>query len=140
MVFTHTPRYKIAVWSLLSYFSIWYDVAYISLRPHTLPGGKWHGPVFKPMVRWAAIDNLYGEQAWNDNDTVLAAKANIGCFEANLHLIYLCHLVRAGGLSWTMGTSRISGRLTAQTVLFGLLAMAIQATKLSFYSTFVVSW
>jgi len=139
MPFAHKPRYWIAVWSLVSFLSGWYDMLYVCLRPHSLPGGRWHAPFFKPMEQWAAFDNLYGAQACIQDDTVLSTKISISCFEVNLHLAYLCQLARPGALPSTLEGRRVTGRFAPQIALCGLLAFVVQATKQMFYSRFSIS-
>lgn len=138
MPFAHKPRYWIVVWSLVSLLSGWYDVLYVCLRPHSLPGGRWHAPFFKPMEQWAAFDNLYGAQACIQGDTILLTKISISCFEVCLHLAYLCQLARPGALRSTLESRRVAGRFAPQIALCGLLAFVVQATKQMFYSRFSV--
>ncbi|KAJ3493002.1 hypothetical protein NLJ89_g11117 [Agrocybe chaxingu] len=81
----------LSVWFVLSYgISLW-DAAYILLRPHSLPGGKWRLP-------WAVYDVLeYVDKTYDINwfyerhlkSIELAAKATVTLPEIGLAILYL---------------------------------------------------
>jgi hypothetical protein len=135
MVLTHDPRLEITMWFIWNFISINYDMYYTNLRPHSLPGHKWHAP-FKPLGQWAAIDNLYGERAWIENDTILAGVTSISGFEAMLCLVYLWSLVRGRGSSKATKTNTVRP-MTTHTAVIGLMVAVAHWTKMWMYSKFV---
>lgn len=133
MSWTHTPRLPIVLWALWAFpFTVW-DAAYIFLRPHTMPGGVWHEPFFRPMVQWATVDRIYGEHAWLKKEGFTAAQGVINVLEISLYMVYLMIVHRNGG---ALRRASFGGRPAAWAVLVGFAAGVVTATKTSLYCAF----
>lgn len=129
----HTPRLLVLIWAVYAFpFTLW-DAAYIFLRPHTFPGGKWHRPLFEPMVQWSNTDRIYGELGWENSEGFTAAQGVINILEVTLYMMYFVIVWRHGG-----GFRRTSfgGRPAAWAVLIGFGAGVVTATKTALYCRF----
>jgi hypothetical protein len=137
MAWTHTPRLPILCWVVFAFpFTIW-DTAYIFLRPHTLPGHKWHAPIFTPYSDYAAVDRVYGELAWLEKDGFTAAQGVINMTEVTLYAVYFWIVMTRGNKSAVTGGKRIVGGASAGlAVALGLIAGSVTATKTALYCEF----
>ncbi|KAJ4298010.1 hypothetical protein N0V90_005909 [Kalmusia sp. IMI 367209] len=110
-----------------------WDATYIFLRPHTFPGGKYHQPLFEPMVQWATVDHIYGEHGWLEKEGFTAAQGVINVLEVTLYMVYF-------GIAWQHGSglkrNSFGGRSAAWAVLIGFGAGVVTATKTALYCTF----
>jgi hypothetical protein len=132
MAFVHAPHLVIIIWALWSFpFTLW-DSAYIFLRPHTLLGGKWHDPFFRPMDGWADTDRIYGGLGWQEKEGFTAAQGVINMLEVTLYMAYFV-------IAWKHGKEGIlgafDGKWAARAVLVGFGAGVVTATKTSLYCT-----
>lgn len=134
MTWSHTPRLAIICWTVFAFpFTIW-DTAYIFLRPHTLPGHKWHAPIFTPYSDYAAVDRVYGELAWLERDGFTAAQGIVNMTEATLYIVYFWIVMTRGDKSAATGGKRVvSGRAGGLAVTLGLVAGSVTATKTALY-------
>lgn len=137
--YTHNPATWFVVWCILNILWIYYESAFVALRPHSLPGGKWYTPFFKPFAPWAAIDTRYCEQAWSDKNQVPNAYVGLGTFESLFLLSYLTHVAKAGGLRWILKTSRIKGSAAVKAVVWAYTAVVVHCARDYFFSTCVPS-
>jgi hypothetical protein len=137
MAWTHTPRLPILCWIVFAFpFTIW-DTAYIFLRPHTLPGHKWHAPIFTPYSDYAAVDRVYGEQAWLEKDGFTSAQGIINMTEVTLYAVYFWIVMTRGPKSAaTRGKRAVSGKAGGLAVTLGLVAGSVTATKTALYCKF----
>ncbi|KAF1852153.1 uncharacterized protein K460DRAFT_392277 [Cucurbitaria berberidis CBS 394.84] len=143
MPFTHTPHLPLLLWTLFTLpLTIW-DTAYILLRPHSFPGGKWHAPFFLSMEPWASTDHLYGPEAWGASEGFTAAQAVVNVLEVGMYTGYVWGVWRGGGLGggarWRIGKRRIQGKMAAGAVVLGFAAGVVTATKTGLYCRFFFS-
>jgi uncharacterized membrane protein (DUF485 family) len=131
MAWSHVPRLPIIIWSLWAFpFTIW-DTVYIALRPHSLPGGKWHAPYFSgSFTIWASIDSIYGEAGWRNKSGFVLAQSVINMVEVTLYMIYILLIWRKGRSSLM---APISGTRGSWAVLVGFGAGCVTLTKTSLY-------
>ena len=96
---THTPTTVIVAWLALSIPLVIWDAIYILLRPHTLPGGRFHKPIWVPYVLYGAVDKLYGAAAWKGGiaDGFVVASAVLNVVEVAGYVAYLYMVVVKGG-------------------------------------------
>jgi hypothetical protein len=128
MVWSHTPRLPVLLWTAFTFpFTIW-DTLYIALRPHTLPGHKWHDPIWTQVGTYAAVDGVYGEQAWLEGEGWTAAQGVVNVAEVLLYLWYYA-IVRK---SRSEGRA-ISGRMGGKACVIGLVAGTVTLTKSMLY-------
>lgn len=71
---THTPPLPLLAWLVLSLPLVAWDTLYVLLRPHTMPGGKFHSPFWTPYALYGTVDYMYGWPAWNNHNGFTAAK------------------------------------------------------------------
>jgi hypothetical protein len=134
MSWEHKPRLLIIIWCLWVFpFTLW-DTLYLFLRPHSLPGGKWHDRYYsRTFAIWASVDRTYGEQGWRDHDGFVLAQSVVNMVEAFLSIYYVWAL-------WTSGIGGlrvpVSGKSGARAVLTGLCAGCVTLAKTSLYCKF----
>lgn len=133
MTWEHTPRLPILCWAVFAVpFTIW-DTAYIFLRPHTLAGHKWHAPIFTPYSDYAAVDRVYGEQAFLEKDGFTAAQGIINMTEVTIYAIYFWIVMAKGNKSVATGKRTVGGKAGGLAVALGLAAGSMTFTKTALY-------
>ena len=128
MAWTRTPSLAILLWlSALIPFTVW-DLAYIFLRPHSLPSGPWHRPVFAPYTAYAETDLIYGPSAWESGDGFVAAHCVLNLLAYALGSTYLWLVLMHGrkGIGMHNALGGAAGRRAA---LIVLVEGAMTATK-----------
>jgi hypothetical protein len=74
------------VWVFVSPLVVLWDVAYVLLRPHSMPGGPIHRPLWIPYEIYGRVDYLYGIPGLERGDGLVAAFAVINFLESTLYL------------------------------------------------------
>ncbi len=101
---THTPSNLTLLWLCISLPLVIWDTSYVLLRPHSMPGGKYHYPLWAPYELYGRTDYVYGWKAWNEHNGFTAAQGWLNVVET---VGYLCYL----GLVFSFGVqSRGQGR------------------------------
>ncbi|KAF2466905.1 uncharacterized protein BDR25DRAFT_305769 [Lindgomyces ingoldianus] len=133
MAWAHTTRLPILIWCLWAFpFTIW-DTLYLLLRPHSLPGQKWHDSYFSHVFAiWASVDHIYGEEGWRNKSGFVLAQSAINVTEATLYMVYIWIILRSGS-QISASKWRIGGRTGAWAVLVGEVAGCVTATKTAMY-------
>lgn len=119
------------------------------LRPHTMPGGSLHWPVWQPYALYGTVDYVYGFPAWERGDGFGAAQATLNLVETLMYLVYLGIVYKAGtssgevqgrgALSKEMvgekvaGARVVAGRAAAQAVLVAFAASVMTLSKTVLY-------
>ncbi|KKY28252.1 hypothetical protein UCDDS831_g00435 [Diplodia seriata] len=83
---THTPSRLTLAWLALSLPLVAWDTGYMLLRPHSMPGGWLHAPLWAPYALYGAVDHVYGFPAWERGDGFGAAQASLNLVETALYL------------------------------------------------------
>ena len=131
MAWAHTPRTAFLAWIVFTFpFTIW-DAIYIILRPHSLPGHKWHEPIWIPVAKYAAVDGIYGEEAWAAGEGWTAAQGVINVTEVSLYLVYFW-IVQSRGRK----ERKVKGRDAGLACVIGLIAGTMTLTKSVLYCEF----
>lgn len=103
----HTPTTLTLTWLAIAIPLVVWDALYILLRPHTLPGGRFHAPIWTPYQLYGSVDKLYGAKAWRASgegkDGVVIAQAFFNLLEVVGYGVYLYMVMMASG-----GVSTIS--------------------------------
>ena len=86
---THTPDGIILLWLLVSLPTVVWDTAYVLLRPHSMPNGSLHSPIFTPYALYGTVDYIYGEKAYGEHNGFTAAQATLNVVETLGYLGYL---------------------------------------------------
>jgi len=92
------------------------------LRPHSMTGGKWHGP-WKPYSLYAEVDYVYGFPDWEAHDGFGGAQTVMNLVETLLYIWYLVIVFQSNSGSAKQGrgapdSSKV-GWLGQGIVLFG---------------------
>jgi hypothetical protein len=77
------------IWLTFSLPLVAWDTSYIFLRPHSMPGGQYHLPVFKPYALYGTVDYVYGWPAWDSHSGFTAAQASLNIVETVMYIYYL---------------------------------------------------
>ena len=93
---SHTPSYLIIYWILISVPLVFWDTGYILLRPHSMPGGSLHRPLWVPYALYGSVDYLYGWPAWERGDGFPLAQGILNLIENALYIWYLWLVYRYG--------------------------------------------
>lgn len=59
------------------------------LRPHSMPGGAVHWPLWTPYELYGQVDHFYGWPAWESNDGFTGAQGWLNAIETAGYLWYL---------------------------------------------------
>ncbi|CAG8415766.1 unnamed protein product [Penicillium salamii] len=105
---THTPAAAVTIWLLVSVPLVLWDASYVLLRPHSMPGGRFHSPVFTPYALYGTIDYIYGWPAFKARNGFTAAQTILNLFETAGYLWYLA-------VVYVYGSTVVSGRGSPQT-------------------------
>jgi len=85
----HTPTTLTLVWLLISLPLVIWDTGYVLGRPHTMPGGKLHKPIWAPYALYGTVDYFYGWPAIEANDGFTGAQGILNVIETLMYLVYL---------------------------------------------------
>jgi len=99
----HTPSNLTLLWLLISLPLVCWDAGYVLLRPHSMPGGKFHSPIWKPYALYGTIDYIYGWPAWDEGDGFTGAQTFLNVIETSMYAYYLYLLFKYGKQSRAQG-------------------------------------
>ena len=88
-IWSHAPTPLTLLWLVVSLPLVIWDTAYVMLRPHSMPDGKYQSPIFTPYVLYGAVDHIYGWEAYNANNGFTAAQASLNAIETLGYIGYL---------------------------------------------------
>jgi hypothetical protein len=54
--YAHSPPIPMLAWLVISLPLVAWDTLYVLLRPHTMPGGKFHSPFWTPYALYGTVD------------------------------------------------------------------------------------
>jgi hypothetical protein len=143
--YTHVAPYPLTLWLILSLPLVLWDTTYIFLRPHSMPGGQFHSPIWTPYGLYGTIDYVYGWLAWNKRDGFTAAQASLNAVETVLYGYYLWVVWTRGkeprggqgkGVAWFVGASeegrrkKVDGAGLAVVLAFASSVMTVSKTLL----------
>lgn len=92
----HTPSNLTLLWLWISIPLVIWDTIYVLFRPHTMPGGWLHRPIYIPYDLYGRIDYVYGWKAFNEHNGFTAAQGTLNVVETLLYIYYL-YIVYAYG-------------------------------------------
>lgn len=146
--FAHTPSKVILLWLLASIPFVLWDTGYIMLRPHSMPGGWLHSPIWTPYALYGTIDYVYGWPAFNARNGFTAAQGFMNLIETACYLFYLWVAYRHGETASSGGRKQeakksiverltqdrvVGGRLGAFSLLVVFSAMTMTLSKTLLY-------
>ncbi|EMD00760.1 hypothetical protein BAUCODRAFT_61862 [Baudoinia panamericana UAMH 10762] len=93
---SHTPSNLTLIWLVFSLPLVIWDTGYVLLRPHSMPGGALHWPIWQPYAYYGTVDGAYGFKAIRENNGWTAAQGWVNLLETVAYCVYL-YLVYAYG-------------------------------------------
>jgi hypothetical protein len=93
---THTPSNLTLIWLIISLPLVAWDTGYVFLRPHSMPGGWAHKPIWAPYELYGKIDYIYGWKAFNEHNGFTAAQGLMNIVESLFYIYYLYILYTYG--------------------------------------------
>ena len=100
---THTPSNLTIIWLLFALPLVLWDAGYVILRPHSMPGGKFHWPLWVPYELYSRTDYIYGWKAYDEHNGFTMAQTAVNLVETLLYGYYLYVLYRYGRSSSAQG-------------------------------------
>ena len=134
----HTPTPLTLLWLFVSLPLVIWDSVYVLLRPHTMPGGKWHQPMYGPYALYGTIDYMYGWPAYEAGNGFTSAQGSMNVLETLGYLGYLYLYWQHGRGKWTYtnGQNRsLDGRWGGLACLFGFSLSLVTFNKTVLYGT-----
>ncbi|KAF4552187.1 Hypothetical protein D9617_11g010360 [Elsinoe fawcettii] len=120
-VWSHTPSNLTLIWLAISLPLVIWDSGYVFLRPHSMPGGKYHWP-WQPYELYGNVDHVYGFKAYNNGVGFTAAQGTLNVVETIGYFVYLY-------IVYTKGTpSEEEGRGAPSKEKVGGLGKAMRVT------------
>lgn len=93
----HTPSNAALIWLAISLPLVIWDTGYVLLRPHSMPGGKYHWPLWTPYELYGKVDYIYGWPAFEARNGFTSAQGTMNTIETLMYFVYL-------GIVWKYGT------------------------------------
>jgi hypothetical protein len=143
-LYSHTVPPLLMIWLFVSLPLVVWDTSYIALRPHSMPGGKFHSPIWKLYALYGTVDYVYGWPAFNGHVGFTAAQAALNTIETAFYIYYLVVMYRntSGSLlkardlrGFFLGeeTNSVRGPGVAQAVLYLFSASVMTLSKTVLY-------
>ncbi|KAK7539088.1 hypothetical protein IWX49DRAFT_539652 [Phyllosticta citricarpa] len=139
----HAPRRAILYWLYISLPLVTWDASYVFLRPHSMPGGSLHAPVFSPYKIYCDVDYNYGWPAWEDGRGFTAAQSLLNVAETLLYVAYLAIVLRAPATGKSPKARKVvQGSAAGKAVIIGFTAavMTLSKTALYFANEYYGGW
>jgi len=142
---SHTPSKLTLLWLAVSLPLVLWDAGYVLLRPHSMPGGKYHWPLWAPYELYGKTDYVYGWKAWNEHNGFTAAQTVMNLVETAGYFIYLGLVLKFGASStsqgrgapksagWLAGQRALSGQKAAVAALVGYSTAILTVAKTLLY-------
>lgn len=125
-------------------------MGYVLLRPHSMPGGWLHKPIWGPYELYGRVDYVYGLPAWESHSGWTAAQTYFNMLETACYLVYLGMVYKYGeqeavqgrgapdksvmGRFKALSESRtLSGRIAVYAVLLGYSTTFLTFSKTVLY-------
>jgi len=149
-LWAHTPSNLTLIWLAISLPLVIWDTGYVLLRPHSMPGGKFHAPIWTPYELYGRIDYVYGWPSYHSNNGWTAAQGAVNAVETTAYLVYLYLVFAYGqpeatqgrgapeksslGSARVLGESRtLRGKLAATAVLLAYSTSLVTFAKTILY-------
>ena len=112
-LFSHKVPPLLVIWLYVSLPLVLWDMGYVAMRPHSMPGGKFHSPIWKPYALYGTVDYVYGWPAWNDHVGFTAAQTSLNAIETAMYIYYL-FAIRKNGAKGLLNFQDLQGFLTGE--------------------------
>ena len=138
----HSPSNITLVWLMFSLPLVIWDVGYVFMRPHSMPGGSVHW-IWAPYAYYCTVDHVYGWPAYHAKNGFTAAQSALNAMETALYICYLWMVYTQGTPSETKGRGApdpslvgwlgrsvsVGGRVGGEAALIGLSAAVMTCSK-----------
>ncbi|KAJ2905938.1 hypothetical protein MKZ38_003726 [Zalerion maritima] len=139
--FVHSPPPILLAWLFVSLPLVAWDTVYVLGRPHTMPGGKFHQPLYRPYALYGTVDYVYGFKAYNEGNGFTGAQGAMNLVETILYVIYLWMwyanrttvAASKGGKDGGKTMMVLTGRTAAKAVLICFAAAVMTLSKTGLY-------
>ncbi|RDL40707.1 Uncharacterized protein BP5553_00686 [Venustampulla echinocandica] len=144
----HTPSNLSLLWLFISLPLVAWDTGYVMLRPHSMPGGYLHWPLWVPYDLYGKVDYIYGWKAFNATNGFTAAQGFLNIVESLMYVYYLYVVLVFGRASAARGRGapkpKIAGFLGEQRYVDGsngalAVVVGFSASVMTFSKT-VLYW
>ena len=147
-IWSHTPSNLTLLWLLVSLPLVFWDTGYVLMRPHTMPGGYLHSPIWKPYALYGTVDYIYGFKAFNARNGFTAAQGVLNLVESAFYMVYLWIVWSSGqeeekvegrgapsikNVGWFGATRSVGGKEGGLAVLIAFTAAALTVSKTVLY-------
>lgn len=142
----HAPSNLAIIWLFVSLPLVAWDTGYVMLRPHSMPGGSLHWPLWGPYDLYGKVDYIYGWKAFNEHNGFTSAQALLNIIESLMYMYYLYILYAHGKQSTKQGRKpaaaaflaqrSVEGKMGALAVLVGYSAAVMTFSKTFLYCVF----
>lgn len=119
----------------------------MSLRPHSMTGGKWHSPIWTPYSIYARVDYVYGFPALERGDGWPMAQSALNVVETAMYIAYLFLVYKYGVSSakkgrgapaksrvgWLAESREVKGELGGIAALLGFSVAVMTLSKTVIY-------
>lgn len=127
-----------------------WDAGYVLLRPLSMPGGKYHSPIWKPYALYGQVDYVYGWPAYEAKDGFTAAQTWVNVIETAMYMYYMYLVFTRGRQSTAQGRGApkkstvgflgeqryIDGKWGALAAVVGYSAAVMTVSKTVLYGMF----
>lgn len=131
-------------WLLISTPLVIWDTGYVLGRPHTMPGGRYHNPIWTPYALYGSVDYFYGWPQWEARNGFTAAQGTLNLVETAMYFYYLYVVFSGVAEGWRSGIidkiwrEKTKGRMVVEgpntaaavVVLFAAFVMTLSKTVL----------
>jgi len=150
----HAPSNLSISWLLVSLPLVAWDTGYVMLRPHTMPGGSLHWPLYVPYDLYGRVDFIYGWKAFNEHNGFTSAQGLLNIIESLMYGYYLYILYAYGKQSKAQGRGVpkastvgflgqqrfVDGRMGGIAVLVAYSAALMTVSKTALYCKLCPLW
>ncbi|KAI4110603.1 MAG: hypothetical protein LQ339_001179 [Xanthoria mediterranea] len=133
----HTPKALTLLWLIVSLPLVVWDTGYVVLRPHSMPGGKWHRPFYTPYALYGTVDYVYGWPAYESGDGFTMAQSGMNVLETIGYLGYLYIFWMHGEGQWVLAKGQrrsIGGGWGGLACLLGFALSILTFSKTMLYA------
>lgn len=102
-VWAHTPSNLTILWLFISLPLVLWDTGYMLMRPLTMPGGKYHWPIWVPYKLYGEVDYVYGQLAYDEKNGFSGGQSFLNIVETLFYIYYLYILFAYGRASKAQG-------------------------------------
>lgn len=129
----HTASSTTILWLAISLPLVIWDIGYVFGRPHTMPEGFLHWPLYVPYALYGEVDHVYGWKAFNAKNGFTAAQTALNVVETVMYLVYLYMLWTRADKTLDGVKRTLSGRDGALAVVIGFSAAVMTLSKTILY-------